>query len=228
MNGKTALNYARSRETTSDFDRSSRQEIVLSAIKDKALTTGVLANPGKMIDILNLVSQHVRTNLQASEIEQLMTIFKGIKSDGISSAVLDNSPTGPLVSANNGAYVLLPKTGNYTQIQQIAHNLFSNPYLNGEKATISVLNASGQSGLATKLASKLTSNSYIVGTIANAPTEASTTRIYDLTQGENPNTLKLLKQQLSASISTSTPQSIIDSAPNSDIIIVLGSDYHAN
>ncbi len=229
MDGKTALRYARSRETTSDFDRSNRQEIVLAAIKDKALTLGVLSNPKKMIDILDLVSNHVETSLQTNEIEKLMGILKGIDSNSIQNGVLDNSPTGPLVSANNGAYVLLPKTGDYSQIQKIAHALFANPYLNGEKAEIAILNGSGQSGQATQLSDKLVSNSYIVGTVANAPTTVSKTVIYDLSNGQkNKTTLSLLKKELSASVSTNPSQSVINSAPGADIIVVLGQDYNDN
>lgn len=48
MDGETALKYARSRYTTSDFDRSERQKLVIRAIKDKALSLGVLTNPKKI------------------------------------------------------------------------------------------------------------------------------------------------------------------------------------
>ncbi|HBY75354.1 TPA: hypothetical protein DEG21_05965, partial [Patescibacteria group bacterium] len=35
LDGKTALKYARSRHSTSDFDRSLRQQLVIKAIKEK-------------------------------------------------------------------------------------------------------------------------------------------------------------------------------------------------
>jgi anionic cell wall polymer biosynthesis LytR-Cps2A-Psr (LCP) family protein len=37
LDGATALKYARSRHTTSDFDRAKRQQKLIIAIKDKML-----------------------------------------------------------------------------------------------------------------------------------------------------------------------------------------------
>lgn len=38
FNGKTALMYARSRHSTSDFDRSIRQQLLVRALKEKLLS----------------------------------------------------------------------------------------------------------------------------------------------------------------------------------------------
>ena len=53
MDGATALKYSRSRKTTSDFDRSERQQLVIDAIKKKALSVGVLSNPVKINNFIN-------------------------------------------------------------------------------------------------------------------------------------------------------------------------------
>jgi LCP family protein required for cell wall assembly len=45
FDGSTALKYARSRHSTSDFDRSERQQIIIKAIKERALSAGFLTNP---------------------------------------------------------------------------------------------------------------------------------------------------------------------------------------
>ena len=42
LDGTTALKYARSRETSSDFERAKRQQEILVAMKDKALSIGFL------------------------------------------------------------------------------------------------------------------------------------------------------------------------------------------
>jgi anionic cell wall polymer biosynthesis LytR-Cps2A-Psr (LCP) family protein len=52
MDGALALKYSRSRETTSDFDRAKRQQIVLVALKEKLLSLNTLLNPKKISDIL--------------------------------------------------------------------------------------------------------------------------------------------------------------------------------
>jgi anionic cell wall polymer biosynthesis LytR-Cps2A-Psr (LCP) family protein len=46
MDGKTALQYARSRHSTSDFDRSDRQQQILQALKDKMQHMNFIADAG--------------------------------------------------------------------------------------------------------------------------------------------------------------------------------------
>lgn len=48
LNGEQALYYVRSRYSTNDFDRARRQQEVIIAIKNKALTLGFLTNPLKI------------------------------------------------------------------------------------------------------------------------------------------------------------------------------------
>lgn len=229
MNGKTALKYARSRESTSDFDRSKRQQEVLVAMKEQALTLGVLANPIKMVKIIGLVGNHVQTDLQTDEMEQLFGILKGVNSNSITNKVLDNSPTGPLKSVSMNGYYLYPKLGrdNYSALAAIAQSMFTNPYLIKENARVSVLNASGISGKATDLSDDLANQKFNVGTIDNAPKIVAKTVIYDTTDGKNPVTIGVLAKKLSASVSTNIPHEIESIAPNADVIIVLGRDYNA-
>ena len=51
FDGKTALKYVRSRHSTSDFDRSRRQQIVMRSVKEKLIEEGYLTNPKKVEDI---------------------------------------------------------------------------------------------------------------------------------------------------------------------------------
>jgi anionic cell wall polymer biosynthesis LytR-Cps2A-Psr (LCP) family protein len=48
FDGDKALKYARSRHTTSDFDRSRRQQLVIEAIREKLMTANILTSPKKL------------------------------------------------------------------------------------------------------------------------------------------------------------------------------------
>ena len=68
LDGKTALKYARSRKTTSDFDRAERQQELLYAIKEQALNLEIITSPEKIKNILNTLKENIQTNITAQEI----------------------------------------------------------------------------------------------------------------------------------------------------------------
>lgn len=220
FNGATALKFARSRETTSDFDRAHRQQLVLAAAKNKALTLGILANPQKISDIMKILGDHVRTDLQIGEMERLVSIMKDVDTTNMVTKVLDNSADGPLVSSNVcGGYCLVPKTGNYKEIQRIAHEIFSDPYLAKEKARLEVINATGSVGEAKTVQDMLVSYGYNVVKIDTGK-EVSKSIIYDYSGGKNSYTVEFLKKRFNASVQNQPAK-----ADNIDLTLVLGKDY---
>lgn len=67
MNGETALKFVRSRHAEgdegTDFARSARQQRLISAIREKVLTTGILFNPQKINELVSLGERLVETDL---------------------------------------------------------------------------------------------------------------------------------------------------------------------
>ena len=63
LDGETTLKYVRSRHNSSDFDRAAKQQQVLEALKDKALSMGVLANPGKIKDVYWAISRNFESDM---------------------------------------------------------------------------------------------------------------------------------------------------------------------
>lgn len=126
LDGQTALKYARSRETTSDFDRARRQQQVLSAIRDKTLSSKTLTNPVKVTEILKILGEHVRTDLTLFDIERLMDLVKKSDTQNIITKVFDSSAEGLLTSSSGsgGGYYLKPRTGNFKELQQAVKNIF--------------------------------------------------------------------------------------------------------
>lgn len=128
LDGSIALFFVRSRYTTSDFDRMRRQQQVLLATKDKILSLGVLTNPVKIFNLMDILGRNVRTDMGANEIQGLISLASGVNKENTIKKVFDTTPEGLLHStvAENGAYILLPVVGDYSQIREVCKNIFAN------------------------------------------------------------------------------------------------------
>lgn len=127
MDGKTALVFARSRHAEgpegSDFARIKRQQKVIEAIKNKALSLAILANPVKLKELFDLFSGSVETNIGWSEVEGFANLARGASEFSINSYLIDGAWDSenallytPPVEDYGGQYVLVPKAGDYSEI----------------------------------------------------------------------------------------------------------------
>lgn len=91
FDGATALKYARSRHSTSDFDRSNRQQLLIKAIKEKATDLGIITNPKKIGDIYTSLISHLDTDLSIAGMAEIALAFSDIQSDAISIVSLSES-----------------------------------------------------------------------------------------------------------------------------------------
>lgn len=73
MNGQEALAYARSRHASSDFDRSARQQRVVTSVRDQTDIDSLLA-PGVLNDLLEQLKRDVKTNIPVKEIPKLLSL----------------------------------------------------------------------------------------------------------------------------------------------------------
>lgn len=125
LNGSTTLYYVRSRFSSSDFDRMRRQQQVVSAIKDRVLSLGVLANPVKVYNLLDIIGKHVRTDAPWSELVELTTLVYQADTDDIKKKIFDDTPEGLLYHTFvDDEYVLLPTAGNFSEIQAACRDIF--------------------------------------------------------------------------------------------------------
>lgn len=222
MDGALALKYARSRYTTSDFDRSHRQQQLLTAFKDKALSITTLTNPVKLNSLLSTAGSRLRTDLEVKEILKLIEIAKQIQPTQIINASLTNAPDNYLASQNiGGASALVPKSGDFFDIRHYVRNLMLDGYLKREAATITVLNGTGHAGLAEQTAKILKSYGYKVIKTGNADrSDYRHTEIIDRTSDSKRYTLNYLTKRFGV---TARREAFVEGG--SDITIVVGSDY---
>jgi len=125
LDSQTVLYYVRSRYSTDDFDRMRRQQKVLLAIKEKALSLGVLINPIRVYQLLDLLGENVRTDMNLADIKELIGLVANLDTQNIKRKVFDINSEGLLYHAFiNEEYVLLPVGDSFDRIQEICQNIF--------------------------------------------------------------------------------------------------------
>lgn len=227
MGGDLALQFVRSRYTTSDFDRAARQQKVMLALRDKTLNVGTLTNPAKISALIDAIGSHARTDLQLHEIKKLAELAKDIDASKVINKVLDTAPDGLLVNSNiGGGYVEVPKAGinDFSEIRQFVHSIFVDNYLKEENASIEVQNGTSRPNLAANVAKMLKAYGYNIEKALSADNQNyPSTIIYDYTDGKKPYTIRYLEARFNVKSRKATPPS--DGTPTSNIKIILGSDY---
>ncbi len=221
LNSTQALFYARTRASTrGDFDRGERQRLILLALRDKILRIGTFTNPVTVGNLLDAAGSHVRTNLSISEMLRVYDIVSEIPADRIVSAGLDDYVSTTTI---NNLSVVVPKAGNFEEIQSYAHSIFIDGFIKKENATIDVYNGSGIAGLATKVANELKGYGYNIKVIGTYPeTGFIDTKLYDLSGGANPFTQRLLEQRFNTFAKGASNLTGVES--NSSFVIILGKD----
>lgn len=186
LDGATALKYARSRHTTSDFSRSARQQQIIAALAQKVKDEGLLGKPSKLTELAQIAAEHYQSTVKLTEMISLASIGKDLNRDAVLSYQLNDrtgytnnlpQPAGLLYPPPRedfgGAAVLLPVSIPTTPItwkMPQAFIQFVTQYreLLLTKAPISVLNAGAISGEARLLANELTRHGLNVDVIDNA------------------------------------------------------------
>jgi LCP family protein required for cell wall assembly len=132
MDGKTALEFARSRhaqgEEGTDFARSRRQEKIIIAFKQKFFSTQTLLNPVKVLSIYNILQKNIETNIPQDEFDDFLRLAQKLKDAKIQSITIDTGDekregllVNPPISEDfQFQWVLIPKAGNgnFSQIQE--------------------------------------------------------------------------------------------------------------
>ncbi|MCA9347895.1 LCP family protein [Candidatus Saccharibacteria bacterium] len=194
FDGIKALAFSRSRKTsaTGDFARSDRQRAVIVGLKDKVLSTGTLANPVKINQLMSDFEGQLSTDFSVNEMLRLYDITKNISSDKIVSLSLADLVGGSML---DGLSVQIPNAGmdDYSEIQAFVRNALRDSFLKKEDAKITILNGTETPGLATNKSNELKSYGYNVIGVGDAPTkDYQTTTLIDLRAGANKYTKSYL------------------------------------
>lgn len=247
MDGELALKYARSRHAEgiegSDFARSRRQQKILQAVKEKILSKYILFKPVMISNIIGELNEHISTNFKMWEMVKLWNILKDTKEKDIITKTLDNSESGLLIDtiSQEGAYILLPRGGDFAEIQYLVNNIFSSApedskkHVITEKTSIEILNGTWINGLANRVALDLEKYGFDIIRISNYSRQnLQKSAIYDLTYGEKIESLKILKEKTNADVNLGLPEWLIKELSENlskeknikqpDFILILGQE----
>jgi LCP family protein required for cell wall assembly len=140
MDGDLALWYARSRLSTSDFDRNRRQQQLLRAILNTGVDLGLTADVPALYAAFR---DTVDTDMDIGRMLQMATIANGVRDNGIQSLHFVGNDMAPWTIPGTGANVYIP---NWNSAQNTVERLYQPPSLNQASKTpifVQVVNRSG-------------------------------------------------------------------------------------
>lgn len=254
MSGGTALKYARSRHSTSDFSRSARQQQIIVAAGEKAKSLGLLTHLGKIGNIMGIIAKNMETTFDTRQLLGLAEFGKKIDRTKIINMQLSdaNGLFGGLTDRGgflyappreefDGAAVFLPVSipefpVTWKQIQTLTKLLSRNRDAFASSPSITILNAGAKEGYARVLGGELLRYGFNVvktrnfGKAPNPSFEHSWLGFRTDATPQPADTAKeasvnLLGRTLGIAVSK-TPDIAAFGEEQPDIVIVLGKDYH--
>lgn len=124
LDGITALKFARSRHSVNeggDFNRSNRQKLVISAVRDKIMSIGFAP---KIVPTLQTLSRHIKTDIDIQKMSELVTKIPEIADYKIISINLTDKNVLKNSVASTKQFILTPRLGenNWDDVRLFIEN----------------------------------------------------------------------------------------------------------
>ncbi|HUP28441.1 MAG TPA: LCP family protein, partial [Chloroflexia bacterium] len=230
MDGRTALQYARSRHADSDIGRNSRQQQVLLALRQQSLNFNLIT---RLNSISGELTDAVKTDLDLVKLGSLAQLGRQIGPESIQTVLINADMVNEVVLPGTGAQVLMP---DWNLIRPKVAQAFSDPRVAKEEARLSVQNGTTTSGIGRKVHDSLVAKGFFVPDLASAPDQGKypKTKIIDYSDGKKPYTLEALTKALKidpADVEQGNPEdaplATSDRKPV-DIVVIAGDDKISN
>ncbi len=220
MDGEQALRYARSRNTSTDFDRGARQQRVLLSLREQADPQTLLPRLPQLVDALKSA---VRTDIPLDQLDELLGLASEVNTADIRSVVF----TPPFFQREvlTGYWVEPYPERIRAAIEEAfsadTADLERRARLAAEGATVSVLNRTSTASLGTRLAGYLE----FQGLVASVPRQVpkgsipqdTVITVYNGSEARLPETIAYLEKLFGVTVKTAT-----DAAVRADITILIG------
>lgn len=200
----------------SNFDRERNQQKIVLAIRDKAMSAGVLTNINAVTQLIDALGQNLRTNIQTKEIRTIMGLAKDIPSDKITP--IDFHKEGSAVFDAAGQ----PIQGQYqySDVQAYLNKIMTQQPFVKEDPHVMVLNGGSAAGMAQTEADKLIGKGFTVDSVDNAPNGTyPAVTIYQIAKNK-PLTAAKLKELYGVTLLTSTPP--VSVVGTTDFVVIIG------
>ncbi|MFT7184363.1 MAG: LCP family protein required for cell wall assembly [Oceanicoccus sp.] len=121
MSGEDALKYARSRKSTSDFDRAARQQGIIDSLRTKVVQLDSVMEMKELTELFQASLAYTDTDV--SLLDGVSYYYDYQDFDLQSGLVLSTSNYLYSMINESGAYILLPNTGNFEEIHGVIAEL---------------------------------------------------------------------------------------------------------
>jgi len=215
LDGVHALQFARSRHGTNDFSRARRQQMVIVALRDRALQLNMLSKAPSMVGI---VRENLSTDLSPVQLLSLARLMSEIDRDRIGNLVVDTNYATPF-KGSDGADLLDPQLGRIRAAFESTVRAAGRPEL---KARVEVLNGSPTAGLGQRAADYLKAQGFNVVNVAAAErTDYPSSLVQVLTSDRKAAEALATTLEVPVTAITETPTT----NAVADIRIVVGQDF---
>ena len=173
LDGQHALWYARSRYSTSDFDRARRQQNVLRAVWSKIKAQGLIAQlPSLWTELTSLVT----TNLTLNDVIYLASFGLQLDDTALKQRAVNQAVLTPFTSATGAAVLrIMPDRVPLVVAEALAPPLTN--VATQSSAQVDVLNGTGRANYDLLAVDRLTSNGFAVPTFGPAEQVVTRTQI---------------------------------------------------
>ena len=128
MDGETALKFVRSRNAEgdegTDFARAERQQRILSAIKNKALSREIIFSPRKLLELKKAVEDAIETDIGSGAgailARRSLSARDSIQSYVLPEDFLERPVYSPIY---DNLYVFIPKNEDWSEIHEWVKNI---------------------------------------------------------------------------------------------------------
>lgn len=220
MNGSLALWYARVRKSTSDFDRSRRQQQVLRAIWKTAREQNLAA---KVPELWGPITSSLDTNLSLPDALSLLPVALNLRPGDIRSYYMQKGYETQHFAAD-GADVQIPLLPGFFETISRFYTPPTANKTNAEALSIEVVNGTDTENIDKVAVDRLLWGGFTAEAKGKGDVVPKTV-IYDYTGNSSPATLNALLKALNAK--PGQVQSQPDPNRTVDFRIVLGADYNA-
>jgi LCP family protein required for cell wall assembly len=224
MNGSQALQYARSRHTSTDFDRGARQQRILLSLREQTDAGALLP---RLDSLVGALKSAVKTDIPVAELPRLLALADTVDTKSVRSFVF--APPTYQEERRSGdprGYVIVPYVDKIRAAVSSAFDVSPavierREALSEEGATVRVLNGSGKENQASRIAGYLEYH----GISASAPNQkpdtrgqaATIVRVYNGAEARIPRTIAFLEAVFDV-----VAEPVADPTMTTDVLVITG------
>jgi polyisoprenyl-teichoic acid--peptidoglycan teichoic acid transferase len=220
MDGDLALWYARSRRTSSDFDRGRRHQALLRALWGRIRSLNLVS---QLADIWPQAIETVQTDIGLDDMLNLVPMALSLDPSRIASYTFRPNVETKSWLSPEGSDVLVPQRSAIRTLEQQLIEPPTEHQLVRENSRVEIVNASGTQSFGQVAADRLAWEGFVPQISTETPAYQAKTMIYDFTGQSKGSSLATLE----AALRINNSNVVVTPDPNraADFRVVLGGSY---